>query len=835
MSIDLSSYLNVFADEAREHLQNLNGALLTLETDTGNLSLINDIFRSAHTLKGMSATMGFNNVAELTHNIENFLDQVRSGKQKIKADHVDLLFKCLDALQEMIETVISGQTSDFNVDDLVGSLVAAVKGEPLKTAAGSASASAPVKPVTKQKSTPNAPLFPVLLNETEKSLIDSARLSGKNCYHIQAHVSPECTMKSARAFVVYNIVDEIGELIKTSPDVQDIENDRFDTQFDYLFITETSLEDFRTRLESISELESITIVNYHLTDEISPTTFDNPFPRDLTNSEIESIKLDSAQNILHCLRVTLNHESLLKSVRVFMVKQELTNFGKIYAQDPPQDVIDTEKFDVIVSFIVGFEVTPAEIVKSITGISEIDNAEVLPFSLYGTIIADQPQTTTGAKTKMETDYVATAVIDPEVVEQSAATTEQGIVQQSSAAIAAESSRKDIPEAKKDAPTAQAKSHQTIRVDTEKLDTLLNLVGELVTNKTRLQVIGSQFKSSDLNDTIEQIGRTTTDLQNVVMKTRMVPIETVFNRFPRMIRDLAKARNKEVELIMEGKETELDRTVVDEIGDPLVHLIRNAIDHGVETAASRQAAGKPPIGSLRLAAFNEGNSVFIEVEDDGHGINPQTIARKAIERGILEPSRLNDLTLNEAVKILFQPGFSTADVVSDISGRGVGMDVVKTKIESLSGSVSAQSELGKGSKFIIKLPLTLAIVQALMVRVGDEDYAIPLAYIEETRFNDEIKVINNEEVILLRGNILPLMHLSEILSIPNSNTDQPKYIVVVRSGHRRVGLTVDTTIGQLEIVIKSLGNHLANLDYLSGATILGDGRVALILDVAKILH
>jgi len=380
-----------------------------------------------------------------------------------------------------------------------------------------------------------------------------------------------------------------------------------------------------------------------------------------------------------------------------------------------------------------------------------------------------------------------------------------------------------------------KVKQTVRVDIERLDNLMNLVGELVMHKGCLEQIGFSYKIGELNETIEQIDRISTDLQSVVMKVRMVPIEQVFNRFPRMVRDLARDLNKEVDFLIEGKETELDRTVIDEIGDPLVHLLRNAIDHGLESSQERLKKGKVSKGTVLLRARHEGNNVYIEVEDDGGGIDTNRVIAKAVEKGILTSRDAEQLSREEAIELLFNSGFSTAQNITDISGRGVGLDVVKNKIESLSGEIFVDSKPGQGTRFRIKLPLTLAIIQALMVSVQDEIYAIPLSSVDETTMitTTDIKMVQNQEVIMLRGSVLPLYRLSDLLSVPGLSEADDMYVVVVRKAERQIGLVVDGLIGQQEIVIKSLGRLLSGIPGLAGAIVAGDGHVRLILDIVTL--
>ena len=396
---------------------------------------------------------------------------------------------------------------------------------------------------------------------------------------------------------------------------------------------------------------------------------------------------------------------------------------------------------------------------------------------------------------------------------------------------------EVQEAKSNSSNAPKKTQRTVRVDIDRLDVLMNLVGELIITKTRLEGTDITQKPQEYHETLEYLERITTNLNDAVMKVRMVPVETVFNRFPRMIRDIAKDLGKEIELVMSGEETELDRTVIDEIGDPLIHLLRNSCDHGLESTEKRKQLGKSEHGRINLTAYQSGNNVIIEVADDGAGINIEKIKTKAIENGIVTKEAANSMSQQEAIELLFRPSFSTADKITGLSGRGVGLDVVKTKIEQLGGTVEVETFSGKGSKFLIKLPLTLAIYQALLVNVGSEKYAIPLGSIYQIYEwkAEDVKTVQGQEVILLRNMVVPITRLADSLEVPDSNTKTQKKlkIVIVRKGEKLTGLVVDSVIGQQEIVIKSLGKLLTGIKYLAGATILGDGNVALIIDVNSI--
>lgn len=686
----MSQYLQVFLDESAENLQRLNELILELEKDPGNTDLLNEVFRIAHTLKGMSATMGFDTIAELTHEMEDLLDQLRKGELASSSDVVDVLFECLDTLEVMIDEVRDTGKCTVEASSIIKKLKS-LSGEerPVVEVAESPKASKVSEPHGKID-------IPVELNEYDKEVIKEAFHKTFNVYKIKVVLDEGCLLKAARAYIVFNELGSMGEIIKSVPPAEDIEEERFENEFTLLYISKEGEDTIRSKIEAISEIKQVEIA-----------------------------------------------------------KIEAEDFG-LSAEGAPSREIKEE-----------------EIEKVIKAKEEV-------------------------KAKME----------PKAGQEN------------------------------ERVLRQIKGMRTIRVDTDRLDDLMNLVGELVINKTRLVQIGSVYKLTELDETLAQIGRITNELQAVVMKLRMVPIEHVFNRFPRMVRDLAHEEGKEVEFIMEGKETELDRTVIDEIGDLLVHLLRNAIDHGIEPPDERERLGKPRKGLLKLSARHEGNYVVIEVQDDGRGMDIEKIKKKAVERGLATPEELERMSENEILMLTTLPGFSTSDKITEVSGRGVGLDVVKSKVEALNGVLELQTEKGAGTKVVIKLPLTLAIIQALLTKVGEEIYAIPLANIDETLSitPQDIKLVRNQEVVLLRGSVLPLVKLRELLDVPakEGENGEEYAVVVARVGERRAGLVVDSLIGQQEIVIKSLGKLPKGIKGISGATILGDGRVALILDVVPLV-
>ena len=689
--METNQYMEMFLDESREHLQSLNDGLLSLENDPEDLSVLNEIFRNAHTLKGMSATMGYTKTAELTHDMENLLDMLRKEQLKVSPEIIDVIFKCLDTLQEMVENISNGESEDLvDVSDLVRQVNAIAKGESADAAPAEAAPAAAAPEASGETGA-------IHISDTEKTVIVEAKNSGLVPYHVHVEISENCILKSARSYMVMNALDEISDVIKSVPPAEDLEQEKFDHSFDVIIVSDADAKAIESAVSAISE---ITVAN-------------------------------------------------------------VTEF-------------DPEKAA----------------------------APAAPAAAPAASAPAAPAAAPAAK-----------------------------------AAPAPAKKADAKPAAKDAK----KTHmggQSVRVDIEKLDTLMNLVGELVTNKVRLEQIGMTHRLTDLTETLEQMDRVTTDLQSVVMKVRMVPVSQVFNRFPRMVRDLTKELNKEINLTIEGEDTELDRTVIDEIGDPLMHLLRNSLDHGVEHPDEREAKGKPRTGEVGLIARHEGNNVVIMVTDDGSGINADKIRNKAVEKGMISREEADALPDADAVRLIFLPGFSTAEVITDVSGRGVGMDVVRSKIESLGGNVDVETKIDEGSVFKIKLPLTLAIIQAMLVKVQNEMYAIPLGSIDST-INitpDDIKTVQNKEVIVLRGEIIPIARLGEVLSVPKGEdtNEEDIFVVVVHVGDHKMGIVVDNLIGQQEIVIKTLGKLLSGLKMLAGATVLGDGHVAMILDVSSLM-
>ena len=712
--MDVSQYLGIFIDETRGHLQELNEQILILEKEPENEDTINEIFRAAHSLKGMAGTMGYKRMQRLTHDMENVFSEIRNGKMKASPNLIDLLFRGLDALESYLDIIINTQDegTEDNQDIIDG--LQKVMEEGLGT--NTPEAAQPKAPAA----VPSEELKGrhLVLAEHELAAALKAKDEGENVFEITVFVQPSCILKAARAFLVFKALEEAGDIIKSVPEVQDIEDEKFDFDFSMVLLTRKSEDEIRTAVMNVSEIKDVVIAPANIS-------------------------------------------------------------SKVGAQVPQQ---------------------AAEVQENPASAAPSDNENQA--------VPAQPENNAPTQNMGGAAAAAQAVAAPAAAKQTAAKT-----------------------------ASKAAVNRSVRVDIEKLDDLMNLVSELIIAKNGLVSVNGDgeksMRDNGFNEQIEYLERVTTNLHQSVMKVRMVPIESVVNRFPRMIRDLSKKLGKKMDLYMTGEDTELDRTVIDEIGDPLMHLLRNAADHGRETNEERVRLGEQEVGSIFLDAYQEGNNVVIEVRDDGAGINVEKVKQKAITKGTITEEQAEMMSDKEIIDLLFRPSFSTAEVISDVSGRGVGLDVVKTKSEALGGSIEIRTTLGEGSNFIIRLPLTLAIIQTLMVEVGNEKYAIPLGSIEtiEDIALDDVKYVQNKEVINLRSSVIPLIRLDKILDVePTGEELVSLTVVIVKKGDKLAGLVVDNLIGQLEIVIKSIGKYINNSKLISGATILGDGEIALILDV-----
>lgn len=746
MDIDLSQYMGMYVDGSRENLDMMDKFLLALEQDPGNLEAVGEIFRAAHTLKGMSATMGFEKIAHLTHEMESILDQLRNHQCEVTPAVIDVLFETFDVLRILVNDSIEATDSDVDIEAIIKKLGEAPQG---KSAAAKveaqtvAPADSPAPTTTSQQNDASQlalELADISLNEYELQLLIGAHEAGAHILLMTVTLIPDCLLKAPRAFMVARGLEELCcEIIKSVPDTKDIEEEKFDLSFKMVLLGQTEGEEVREAIEAISEIESVRITKL--------------LPEDFQSQASEPIMPQAAAAV---------------------------------APPAPKPAVSAAP------------TTPAQPKPSV-------KPAPAPTRQPAPVAAQQSAPPPAPPPPRPPAKPAAAAKKPT-----------------------------------NAAAADKRSSQTVRVDMRRLDELMNLVGELVINRTRLDDIGAAHKLKDLNEALSRVSQISSSLQNVVMQVRMVPVEQVFDRFPRMVRDLSKKLNKKINLVVEGKETEMDRTVIDEIGDPMVHLIRNAIDHGIESPEERTSRGKSEVGTITLIARHEGNSVLIEVKDDGKGVDPTIIGRLAVERGLFTADQIAKMPPEEIIKIIFLPGFSTAREVSDLSGRGVGMDAVKAKLEDLNGVLELESKINEGSRVTIKLPLTLAILPALMVKVGNEMFAVPLGSVLETMDinRSDINLVQHQEVTLLRGEVLPIIRLRNVLSVPTTAEEniaidakeEEISIVVCASGEKRAGFMVDELFGQQEIVIKSLGNLLGGLPGIMGATMRGDGSIALILDI-----
>jgi two-component system chemotaxis sensor kinase CheA len=675
-----TEYLDIFLDESQEHLQSINDNLLKLEQAPDDLSIVGEVFRSAHTLKGMAATMGFEDLAYLTHNMENVLDLIRNHKLEATSAVLDVVFVAVDDLEAMVTDIATGGEGKHDVSMVVLQLERIEKGDITEI-------NHELEKMVEQIEG-NEPLVESY-DEFERTVLEQSFEQGYSAYQIKITLDEQAMLKAARVFMVFDVLEQVGDVIKSTPSAELLEEEKFDQDFLVTVLTKAEGEEIKKRILNVSEITNVIV------------------------------------------------QPIDSTILTVLIEEE---------EEVPQQIEEANQEEV----------------------------------------------------KEETPSIKTG----------------------------------------EAPTKQKNEmNKTIRVNIERLDVLMNLFEELVIDRGRLEQIASELRNNELNETVERMSRISGDLQEIILNMRMMPVEQVFNRFPRMVRSLSKDLNKKVNLQIIGAETELDRTIIDEIGDPLVHLLRNSIDHGIETPDKRLAAGKPEEGTVLLKAYHSGNNVFIEIEDDGAGIDRDKVLNKALKNGIVHEEEASKMSDQQVFSLLFSSGFSTSEKITDVSGRGVGLDVVKNTFESLGGVVTVNSILGKGSTFSIQLPLTLSIIDVMLVEVQEEKYAIPLSSIVETAIVNKCDVYSayNQKVIDFRGKVVPLIFLKDIFEVPGEQSEEEFYsLVIVHKGDKAAGLVVDSLIGQHDIVLKSLGNYLKEVFAISGATILGNGQVALILDTNALI-
>lgn len=663
---DNTIYRSLFFEETDDHLEQLNNNVLALENDPSDLNLLNEIFRSAHTLKGMAATMGYDVMTELTHKMENILEEFKTGELEITREYISLIFSCLDRLSILVEDL--REEKELQREQIVDLLVELEKVE--HHVGIGVTGSQPTDMTDGQLSVSFHQL-----GESDLFVIEQAIEGEYNAYSVAVRLDKESMLKGPRVFLVMEKLEQAGDVLHTEPAMELLEEGDFDTDFQLIYLTKNSMEEVQQNIQS--------------------------------NSEIDAVVVEAFDQAKH------RHSAPVPTVLEQALSGNASN------------------------------------------------------------------------------------------EEGSAKTNQPVTNQ---------------------------NNQSIRVDLSRLDLFLNLVSELVVYRNQLEDVSNRENISEIKDSLEQVSRLTSELQDLVLKIRMQQVNVVFSRFPRMVRDLSNELGKDIELVITGEETELDKTVVSELSDPLVHLIRNSLDHGIELPEVRQAQGKDPKGTIRLTAFQEGNQVIITIEDDGKGLNPKALKESADRKGI----DTTNLTDEELQRLIFRPGFSTAAEVTNISGRGVGMDAVQAKITSLGGTIELKSQVDVGTTFTIRLPLTLSIIDALMVQVTDDTFAIPLDVVERVVLMREEEIVQtlNQEVYSFQGGMIPVIRTNKMLAINEEVMDR-YYGIIVNIDQKYYSILADRLIGQQEVVIKKIDGMLQQTRKYQGATILGDGSIALILDVNAI--
>ena len=680
MSDENSEYKEMFIEEAREHLTTLNQSLLDFEQNTEDEDALNKIFRAAHTIKGMAATLNYDSIQELSHKTEDTLDLIRQHEVTVDSDVVDLIFNCFDGIEEMVEDIAVSDATDFDISELIDQLEQYLNSSSEKKS----------KPKNKPAAKTAISLdFPKKTNETILQELEQDH----PVYALHVSVEEECRMKSIRAYLLIKKLSDNGEILYSKPDRKKIEDGNFEQSFDLFYTTKADAEAVHEIVDSVSELEEKQVIP--LTIEEDKVTLPKEFAQQQDSTEQKSTKKETSKD------------------------------------------------------------------------------------------KEQSKKKTGKKKSSKL--------------------KKGLRGQS----------------------------QSIRVGMDQLDEFMNLIGELVISKGRLTQIASDHNLEDLTETISTFDRLTNQLQDKIMNIRMIPMKHIFNRFPRMVRDLSKQNGKQIEFQMEGEGIELDRTVLDEIGDPLVHLLRNAVDHGVETPEEREQNGKSASGTVQLIAERKRNHVLIKVTDDGKGIDPQKMKETAVNKGLKTEQEVQSLTDQQALQLIFLPGLSSAKKITNISGRGVGMDVVKSTIEQLNGVVDVHSNIGEGSTFSLRLPLTMAIFKALFIGIEQETYAIPISNIIETvKLSDkDINFVDGKKTTVIRNEVLPVVDLKGLVKTNSTSYDNGSmYGVIIQREDKKFGLLVDRLIGEQEITIKNVGGSMKRTKGIAGVTITGDGRVILVLDV-----
>jgi two-component system, chemotaxis family, sensor kinase CheA len=796
--------LILFLSEGEEQLELLSQDILRMEQESDtNAELLQEIFRAAHTLKGSSGAIGHTRMARLTHALETVLDHVRHHTLPVTSHLIDLLLQGVDALRALLDEVTTMVEGDVAIDSLVDGLnaLAATGGSP-------GTAPAPAKAPKVAKATP-AQAAPVPVAPAS---------AGDGLWQIEIVIADSAVLPGPRALQVQMGLSGIGEIRRSEPDAGTIEAGAVKAGDHVTFWLAPEPGDAATRIrDAVERVMEVTLI--------------------AATGDGGAVASADATAQTWQMMVEIAPQCPLPAARALQVILACGEVGTILDNTPTLEEIESGQVAATDPVLVTLTAagTLDEVTRHIREVVE-RAPEVTLRSVTNS--ADPAQHNVVAEATPQLAAAPTPVATPV-----------------SAAPAAETAAAPKAESAGEQPHAANAAHapRMVRIDVERLDALMNLVGELVIDRTRLARIatrishisnGDPILAEELIETCRHLTRISDDLQDEVMRSRMLPIESVFSKFPRLVRDLAQKVHKKIDFIVEGKDTELDRSVAEQIGDPIIHLLRNSIDHGIEPGDERVKGGKSEAGQVRLAARHEENQIVIDVEDDGKGISPEWIKGKAVSKGILTAEAAARMSTREAVDLIFAPGFSTAEQISDISGRGVGMDIVRTNVERLNGSITVETEVGSGTRFTVRLPLTLAIIRALLVKVEGQTYAVPLTSVVEALHIDrtQLRGVNGREAIELRGQVLPLLRLGEIFAdraerYGATNADQPaerEYVVAVRWGERNCGVIVESLIGEQEIVIKPLGTLFRSATGISGGAVLGDGTVAPILDIAALI-
>lgn len=812
---DEESYRKLFVAESVENHENIVNNILVLEEGSDDAA-IDEIFRSAHTLKGMSASMGYMEMERLCHKMEDVFHSIRSGAIEISPELTDLLLACTDRIEEMIDDIEGGgDSSGIESEDLISKLKeieAAANGEakPESKPAEKAPEPAVAQPVAEETPTVADASAGTEEVAAEPSTADSssaestadaakpASIPGTQQYKITARVADECTMKDVRAMIVLQNLEDVGTIISSKPTAQELDEGIFESVLE-VTVESDSGEDALKSAASLTDIAEVTV---------------EPIGAGNSTSPIYTIKLKIAS------------DCSMKDVRAMLVLQNLEKCGSILSSNPNREQIDNGEITDTLEIVISSDKNEEELRKA----SSISDITEVVISASGSASAAAPAPSPAPSPKQEEPAVETAAAAQPATEVAEVKpkTEETAPEAQTAKAAGDESKARKEKAASPQTADKKKEFKNIRVDITRLDQMMNLVEDLVINGGRLKQIAKEHQIKDMDEALNMVSRSISDLQNLMMYIRMIPLSQIFNRFPRVVRDVAHHDGKEVDFIMTGGETELDRSVIDNLGDPLLHLIRNGVNHGLETPDVRKAAGKDPKGILKLSARREQGNVIIELTDDGAGINRQKVLNTAIKRGLISKEDAANYPDEDIPNFLFQPGFSTAEVITDISGRGVGLDVVKSAIESLKGSIKVETKEGEGTSFILTLPPTMAIIEVMMVRINDKRCAIPINTVVEianVNFN-KVTHIGKSEAILLRDEVLQINRLDQMFG----PVKEDGIVVIVQYKGTKCCIPVDIVEGQQEVVVKPVSNIIGNCPGVGGVTIPGDGDVLPILDV-----